>query len=54
MGKLERRIKIYYSLGQLGWSILSGLIGIWLVYFYFPPEGVDISAAITQDFQSLV
>lgn len=25
-----------YALGQLGWSMLSGLIGSWLVYFYQP------------------
>ena len=25
-----------YAIGQLGWSILSGLIASWLVYFYQP------------------
>ncbi len=25
-----------YAIGQLGWSIISGLIGTWLVYFYQP------------------
>ncbi|MCR4954384.1 MAG: MFS transporter [Treponema sp.] len=25
-----------YAIGQLGWSIISGLIGSWLVYFYQP------------------
>ena len=25
-----------YAVGQLGWSIISGLIGSWLVYFYQP------------------
>ena len=25
-----------YGIGQLGWSIISGLIGSWLVYFYQP------------------
>ncbi|MCQ2593293.1 MAG: MFS transporter [Treponema sp.] len=29
-----------YAIGQLGWSIISGLIGSWLVYFYQP----DMSA----------
>lgn len=27
-----------YALGQLGWSMLSGLIGSWLVYFYQPAK----------------
>lgn len=31
-----------YAIGQLGWSILSGLIGSWLVYFYQPnQEAID-------------
>lgn len=27
-----------YAIGQLGWSIISGLIGSWLVYFYQPSQ----------------
>lgn len=27
-----------YAIGQLGWSIVSGLIGSWLVYFYQPNQ----------------
>ncbi len=27
-----------YAIGQLGWSIISGLIGSWLVYFYQPND----------------
>ena len=31
-----------YAIGQLGWSIISGLIGSWLVYFYQPnQEAID-------------
>lgn len=31
-----------YAIGQLGWSIISGLIGSWLVYFYQPSqEAID-------------
>ncbi len=31
-----------YAIGQLGWSIVSGLIGSWLVYFYQPnQEAID-------------
>lgn len=32
-----------YAIGQLGWSIVSGLIGSWLVYFYQPnQEAMDL------------
>jgi len=31
--KLPTRIKVAYSVGQLGWSILSGIIQVWLVWF---------------------
>ncbi len=27
-----------YAIGQLGWALLSGIIGSWLVYFYQPAE----------------
>ena len=31
-----------YAIGQLGWSIISGLIGSWLVYYYQPnQEAID-------------
>ena len=33
-----------YAIGQLGWSMISGLIGSWLVYFYQPSQ-----KAITED-----
>lgn len=39
---LKRSIKWKYALGQLGWSILSGIIQVWLVWFYNPPESVAI------------
>lgn len=48
MAKLPRKIKVIYSLGQLGWSILAGIIGTWLIYFYLPPEGSRIKVAIPQ------
>lgn len=35
-----------YALGQLGWSMLSGLIGSWLVYFYQPAK-TEIDAGMT-------
>ncbi len=45
---LRRRIKVAYALGQLGWSILSGIIQVWLVWFYFPTKDVDIPRMIPQ------
>lgn len=44
--RLPMRIKVCYALGQMGWSLLSGLISVWLMWFYFPPEGVEIAAYI--------
>ncbi|ODN30157.1 MFS transporter [Fervidobacterium thailandense] len=34
--------KWMYALGQLGWSLTSFAVGNTLVYFYMPPEGVQI------------
>lgn len=36
MKSLSRGKMWCYAIGQLGWSIISGLIGSWLVYFYQP------------------
>ncbi len=36
-----------YAIGQLGWSIISGLIGSWLVYFYQPDQAA-INDGMTQ------
>lgn len=44
--ELTAGIKWAYAVGQLGWSILSGLIQVWLVWFYNPPSNVDIPQAI--------
>ncbi|SHH64949.1 MFS transporter [Clostridium grantii] len=35
--------KIYYALGQLGWSLAMGLINVWLVWFYFPSNESGIT-----------
>lgn len=48
MTRLPRRIKIFYALGQLGWSIVASIIGTWLMYFYLPPEGAGINIVIPQ------
>ena len=42
MKSLARGKMWCYAIGQLGWSIISGLIGSWLVYFYQPnQEAID-------------
>ena len=38
---------IIFAIGQLGWSMLSGIIGAWLVTFYLPTSG-DMEAGATQ------
>lgn len=38
MKKVTRKIMWVFALGQLGWSILSGIVVNWLVYFYQPVE----------------
>jgi GPH family glycoside/pentoside/hexuronide:cation symporter len=44
LNKKEMRI---FAIGQLGWSILSGIIGTWLVTFYLPTKGaVEESGAL--------
>ena len=37
---------IIFAIGQLGWSMLSGIIGAWLVTYYLPTSG-DVSAGAT-------
>lgn len=46
---LTKKIKWCYALGQFGWSILSGIVIVWLVWFYFPPANVDIVAYIPRE-----
>lgn len=38
---------IIFSIGQLGWSMLSGIINAWLVTFYLPTQS-DIELGATQ------
>ena len=47
MKRLSKKQMIIFAIGQLGWSILSGIIGAWLVTFYLPTSG-DIEAGATQ------
>lgn len=36
---LPFKLKVAYALGQFGWSLILGLVNIWLVWFYNPPQG---------------
>jgi GPH family glycoside/pentoside/hexuronide:cation symporter len=38
MKRLSKKQMILFAVGQLGWSMLSGLINAWLVTFYLPTE----------------
>ena len=35
MKRLSKKQMIIFAIGQLGWSMLSGIIGAWLVTFYY-------------------
>ena len=37
-----------YAIGQLGWSIISGLIGSWLIYFYQPSQKAILEEGMIQ------
>ena len=41
--RLTKKEMWIFAIGQLGWSILGGLINAWLVTFYLPTSG-DIEA----------
>ncbi len=47
MKRLTKKQMIIFAIGQLGWSMLSGIISAWLVTFYLPTQG-DIEAGATQ------
>jgi len=38
MKRLTKKQMIIFSIGQLGWSMLSGIINAWLVTFYLPTQ----------------
>ena len=50
MKRLTKKQMIIFAIGQLGWSILSGIIGAWFVTFYLPTQG-DIDAGARQFIQ---
>ncbi|MBN2893387.1 MAG: MFS transporter [Bacteroidales bacterium] len=39
---------ILYSIGQLGWSILMGLVNTYLIWFYLPPENANLPELLPQ------
>ena len=45
--RLTKKQMIIFAIGQLGWSLLSGIISAWFVTFYLPSKG-DIQAGATQ------
>ena len=47
MKRLTKKQMTIFAVGQLGWSMLSGLINAWLVTFYLPTQG-DIAGGATQ------
>jgi len=46
--KLPLSKQIAYSLGQFGWSLLSGIIGSYLIFYYIPTKESGISVFIPQ------
>ena len=45
--RLTKREMWIFAVGQMGWSILGGIINAWLVTFYLPTSG-DIAKGATQ------
>ena len=46
MKRLTKKQMWIFAVGQLGWSILGGIINTWLVTFYLPTSGDIESGAI--------
>ncbi len=46
--KLPVSKQIAYSLGQLGWSLLAGVVSTYLVFYYIPTEQSGIQITIPQ------
>ena len=47
MKRLSKKQMIIFAIGQLGWSMLSGIIGAWLVTYYLP-TAQDMGAGAIQ------
>ena len=48
--RLSKKQIWIFALGQLGWSILGGIVNTWLVTFYLPTKG-DLEVGATQFIQ---
>ena len=46
MKRLSKKQMIIFAIGQLGWSMLSGIISAWLVTYYLPTAGDITNGAI--------
>ena len=46
--KLPLSKQIAYSCGMLGWSILTNIIGVMLIYFYLPPSNSGLVNLLSQ------
>ena len=46
--KLPLSKQIAYALGQFGWSLLSGLVGTYLIFYYIPTTISGIPVSIPQ------
>lgn len=46
MKRLSKKQMIIFAIGQLGWSMLSGIISAWLVTFYLPTSGDITNGAV--------
>ena len=46
MKKITNKVLWTFAIGQLGWSMLSGIVSNWLVFFYMP-EGSEIKLGQT-------
>ena len=47
MKRLTKKQMIIFAIGQLGWSMLSGIINAWLVTFYLPTQ-TDLESGAVQ------
>lgn len=52
--RLSKKQMWIFALGQLGWSMLSGIISAWLVTFYLPTSGDIANGAIQYIIPGLV
>ena len=47
MKRLSKKQMIIFAIGQLGWSMLSGIISAWLVTYFLPTQGDIDKGAIS-------